>query len=54
MQATGTPQEFALKLGVSERQLFNYLKDLRDLGYEFQYSSILGSYYFQSTKILSK
>ena len=29
---TGTPDEFATKLGFSIRQLFNFLKELKEIG----------------------
>lgn len=36
-ESTGTPEEFAKKLGVSERTLQNHLQQLRELGIEIIY-----------------
>lgn len=54
IQATGTPDEMAFKLGVSKRQLFNYLKDMKDLGYEIEYSPIINSYYYLDKNVIMK
>jgi biotin operon repressor len=45
-QSTGRPEEMASKLGISKRQLFNYLKDLKELGYEIEYSPVIESYFY--------
>ena len=45
-QSTGTPKEFADKLGISKSQLFNYLEDLRDRGAAISYNKTLGSYIY--------
>ena len=45
--ATGKPKELSRKLGVSQRQTANYIKDMRDLGHIIEYSSSLNSYIFK-------
>ena len=36
-ECTGTPQELAVKLGVSERMVFHYLDELKKQGLELYY-----------------
>jgi predicted DNA-binding transcriptional regulator YafY len=36
-EKTGNTEEFANKIGLSRRMLFNYLDDLRDMGLEIEY-----------------
>jgi hypothetical protein len=43
---TGSPSELAKKLGVSKRQLYYWLDDLKDLGLEIKYSRNLGSFVY--------
>jgi hypothetical protein len=43
-KATGTPEEFAHKLGISRSQLLYHLKELRELDAPIEYSSIHQSY----------
>lgn len=50
-EKTGTSDEFALKIGMSRRMLFNYLDDLRDLGLEIAYCRKRKTYYSLSDKI---
>ena len=35
---TGTPHEFAEKVGISRRQLYNYIEELKSYGIEIRYS----------------
>jgi predicted DNA-binding transcriptional regulator YafY len=44
--STGTPKEFAEKLNLSERQLYKYLKNLKELGVPIKYSKRRNSYYY--------
>lgn len=44
---TGTPQEFAGKLGISKSQLYNCLDELRIRGAEIIYNKAKGSYVYQ-------
>lgn len=47
-KATGTPQEFARKLSVSEASLYRYTKELKEqLGAPLQYCSYRNSYYYE-------
>lgn len=43
-KATGTPCELAVKLGVSERNLYRLVKYLRETGVDITYSRTLQSY----------
>jgi len=45
---TGTPCEFARKLGISKSQLYNCLEELRIRGAEITYSKIKASYVYQN------
>lgn len=45
---TGTPDEFAKKIGVSRRQIFKDLKDLRSLGAKISYSPSRRTYYYRN------
>lgn len=46
---TGTPEEFANKLHVSKRQLFNLLDELRGLGASIKYSRYKKTYYYETS-----
>uniref|UniRef100_UPI0040485234 HTH domain-containing protein n=1 Tax=Roseivirga sp. TaxID=1964215 RepID=UPI0040485234 len=43
-RATGTPKELALKLNLSERQIYNLLELMKALGAPITYSSKLYTY----------
>ena len=43
---TGSPNEFANKLGISESQLYNVLDDLKIMGFPIKYSRKLKSYIY--------
>jgi predicted DNA-binding transcriptional regulator YafY len=45
-RATGTPEELAQKLNVSERTIFEYIEILRSLGADIKYSRDRMSYYY--------
>jgi predicted DNA-binding transcriptional regulator YafY len=45
-KGTGNPPEFARKLGISERSLYEYLKVLKDLGAPIKWSRQDKSYYY--------
>lgn len=52
LKCTGSPSEFAYKLGISERTLFRKLEELRDSGIEIRYASEQRSYvYPNNTRI---
>lgn len=46
-KATGTPNEFAEKLGLSPSQLFLVLKEMKELGTPIQYCTVRKSYYYE-------
>ena len=48
LQATGTPKQFAKKLGVSENTLYEDLNILKEMGGDIAYSRSLLSYCFKS------
>lgn len=43
---TGTPEEFARRMGISRANLFIFLKELRNLGGPLQYNSVRQTYYY--------
>ena len=45
-KGTGSPPEFARKMGISERSLYEYLKVLKDLGAPIKWSREDRSYYY--------
>lgn len=45
-RATGTPDEFAEKVNLSRRQLFNHLEYLRCIGAKIKYDRYNETYYF--------
>jgi len=44
LQCSGSPIEFARKLGISESHLYYSLKELKDWGLPIVYSRVKGSY----------
>jgi predicted DNA-binding transcriptional regulator YafY len=46
-KGTGSPPEFAQKMGVSERSLYEYLKVLKELGAPIRFSRQDRSYYYE-------
>ena len=46
LRATGTPEEFARRLGIRRSTLFNNLQELRNLGVNIKYSSYRQTYYY--------
>lgn len=46
---TGSPSEFATKLGISESQLYNVLDDLKIKGFPISYSRKLKSYIYNES-----
>mgnify|MGYP006292485855 len=49
---TGTPDEFAGKIGISRRQLYNYLEEIRSYGIDIRYSRRHQSFLFKNNKRL--
>jgi biotin operon repressor len=44
--ATGTPVEFAEKIGVRRSTLFLHLQEMREIGVDIKYSNVRQSYYY--------
>lgn len=45
-EATGTPKEFAEKLRLTERQVYNILNDLKNYGADIRFSKLRCGYYY--------
>lgn len=45
-ESTGTPCEFADKVNLSRRQLYNLLEEFKDYGAEIKYDRIKESFYY--------
>jgi hypothetical protein len=50
MMSTGTPEEFAGKMGIKRSTLFQCLQEMRELGLDIKYSSFRQSYYYADNK----
>jgi predicted transcriptional regulator len=50
MMSTGTPEEFAGKLGIRRSTLFQSLQEMRELGVNIKYSCIRQSYYYADSR----
>lgn len=50
---TGTPKELAHKLGISERQAYNYIEEMKDLGLPVFYDRYRKSYCYEEPVQLS-
>ncbi len=50
MEATGSPNEFARKLGIKRSTLFKTLQELRDREVDIRYSCTRQSYYYGDGK----
>ena len=46
MMSTGTPEEFAGKLGLRRSTLFQSLQEMREMGVDIRYSWFRQSYYY--------
>ncbi len=51
-KSTGSPEEFAEKLGIKRSTLFQYLQEMKILGVDIQYSNLNRSYYYADGKRL--
>ncbi len=51
-EQTGSPDEFAAKLGVSRATVCRYLSEMKDRGIPICYNSIKGSYYYDGRVFL--
>jgi predicted DNA-binding transcriptional regulator YafY len=45
-KSTGTPADCAMKIGISERSLYDYLKILKDMGAPVRFSRGRRTYYY--------
>ncbi len=52
-EITGSPIDFANKLGVKRSTLFKYLKDLRSLGVDIKFSYARQTYYYANNNRIS-
>jgi hypothetical protein len=50
MMSTGTPEEFAEKLGIRRSTLFQSLQEMREMGVNIKYSCIRQSYYYADSR----
>jgi hypothetical protein len=50
MKATGTPNEFADKLGIKRSTLFQTLQEIRRMDVDIKYSCARQSYYYANGK----
>jgi predicted transcriptional regulator len=50
MMSTGTPDEFAGKLGLRRSTLFQSLQEMRELGVDIRYSCFRQSYYYADNR----
>jgi hypothetical protein len=50
MMSTGTPEEFADKLGIRRSTLFLSLQEMREMGVDIKYSYIRQSYYYADNR----
>lgn len=50
LKMTGSPKELAIKLEISERQVFRYIENLQELGGKIEFDKLLNSYVY-STEI---
>lgn len=49
IKGTGSPREFAEKIGISERQIYCDIEMIRDLGGEIRYSRSRRTYYYEES-----
>ena len=50
MMSTGTPEEFADRLGVRRSTLFLSLQEMREMGVNIKYSCFRQSYYYTDNR----
>lgn len=48
LEATGSPEEFAERIGVKKRQLYNILDEFKDFGADVRYSRNKNSFYYEN------
>lgn len=52
IKGTGTPKEFAYKLNISERMIYEYLNLFKRIGAPIKYCKIKKTYYYEIDGIL--
>lgn len=52
-KATGCPKQFASKVGLSERQVYRVIEELRELGIRITFCKDRNSYYFENEAFVS-
>jgi hypothetical protein len=50
MMSTGTPEEFADKLGIRRSTLFQSLQEMREMGVDIKYSYVRQSYFYADNR----
>ena len=50
MMSTGSPEEFAEKLGIRRSTLFQSLQEMREMGVDIKYSCLRQSYYYADNR----
>jgi len=50
LMTTGTPSEFAGKLGIGRSVLFQYIQEMREMGVDIRYSNARKSYYYANER----
>jgi biotin operon repressor len=50
MMATGSPEEFAEKMGLKRSAIFESLQEMREIGVDIKYSFIRQSYYYADNR----
>lgn len=46
-KATGSPEQLACKLDISERQVYRIIEELKDIGFPIYYCKVSGSYCYE-------
>ncbi|PIB36653.1 hypothetical protein BFP72_15210 [Reichenbachiella sp. 5M10] len=50
-ESTGTPDELAIRLNISKRQLYNHIESLKNLGADIVYDKVYKTYYYTDRRI---
>lgn len=52
LRATGNPKELSEKIGITERQMYKYIDNLKELGAKIKFEKTLNSYIYESNEEL--
>ena len=52
LKATGTPLNLSKKLGLSKRQVFRYIDEMKGMGFKIDYCKKRGTYYYKEDTFL--